>query len=137
MSKIIISLSLVGLAILFTFGLLAPNNPIMWMASTSENFALLRFGLMVMLATLLVTNPPRNLYLRALIGSVALFMTAWSLGSTYNNQMKLLDTMSVLQVNISAALIILERRVLPKPADSSPTETKSAASKRRTRTAHA
>jgi hypothetical protein len=135
MSKYIISLSLVGLAILFTFGLLAPNNAIMWMASTSENFAFLRFGLMIMLGTLMITSPPRNIYLRSLIGSVSLFITAWTLGATYNNQMKLLDSMALLQTSISSALLVLERGVAPKTA--TPSEAKNTSKKRRTNTAHA
>jgi hypothetical protein len=135
MSKYIISLSLVGLAILFTFGLLAPNNAIMWMASTSENFAFLRFGLMIMLGTLMITSPPRNIYLRSLIGSVSLFITAWTLGATYNNQMKLLDSMALLQTSISSALLVLERGVAPKTA--TPSEAKNSSKKRHTNTAHA
>lgn len=136
MSKYIISLSLTGLAILFTFGLLAPNNAIMWMASTSENFAILRFGLMIMLAALMITNPPRNIYLRSLVGSVALFITAWSLGATYNNQMEPLDTMSILLTSISSGLLILERGIAPKTATPAQAE-KSTSDKRHTKTAHA
>lgn len=52
MSKFILSLSLFGIAILFVFGLVAPASPVVWLASTSTNFALLRLVLMLVLGVL-------------------------------------------------------------------------------------
>lgn len=118
MSKLIVFLSLIGLSILFTLGLIAPDSSVMWLASTSTNFALLRAVLMFVLLVLLLTNPPRNVYMRVMIGMFSLALMAWSLDSTYNNHMKLVDTLSLLPVSIVAGLDILEqdiKEVLPYP----------------------
>jgi hypothetical protein len=113
MSKVMLLLSLLGVTILFSFGLTDPNNPIVWLASTSQNFAFLRLGMMLALAALLVTHPPRNIYLRLAIGVFASVLAAWSLYSTYDNQMKLLDSMSLLEFSISAGLVVLESDRFP------------------------
>ena len=113
MSKLVLLLSLLGTAILFSFGLTDPNNPVVWLASTSTNFAFLRVGMMLSLAALLVTHPPRNVYLRVVIGTFVIALAAWSLISTYDNQMKFLDSLSILQFCVSAGLIVLESDFLP------------------------
>jgi len=109
MSKLVLFLSLLGVIILLTFGIADPNSPVVWLASTSHNFAYLRLGMIVALLALLVTNPPRNVYLRTFVGAAALAMVSWSLSATYNNHMKFLDTLSILEVSISAGLVVLER----------------------------
>lgn len=118
MSKLILFLSMIGLCTLFTLGLLAPDNSVMWLASTSLNFAILRAVLIITLLTLLVTNPPRNVYMRIFIGIISTFLVVWVLNATFNNQMKLVDTLSLLPVSIVAGLDILEQdveEVLPYP----------------------
>jgi len=109
MSKLVLFLSLLGVAILLTFGIADPSSPVVWLASTSHNFVYLRVGMIITLLALLVTNPPRNVYLRTVVGAAALIMVSWSLSATYNNQMKFLDTLSILEVSISAGLVVLER----------------------------
>jgi hypothetical protein len=111
MSKLVLALTLLGISILLVFGLVDPNNPVMWLASTSANFTLLRLALIATLIALLVTNPPRNLYLRAFVGAFSLTLALWSISATYQNQMKFLDSMAILQVSIVSALAVLERRI--------------------------
>jgi hypothetical protein len=113
MSKLVLLLSLLGTAILFSFGLTDPNSPVVWLASTSMNFAALRLIMMLVLAALLVTHPPRNTYLRILVGTFSVALAGWSLAATYDNQMKLLDSLSLLQFSISAGLIVLESKHIP------------------------
>lgn len=109
MSKVVLMMSFLALNILLVFGLFSPNSTIMWLASTSINFAILRMTLMIVLVALLVTKPPRNVLLRVFIGFLSVGLASWSLASTYNNQMKFMDTLVILQTCISAGLIILER----------------------------
>ena len=109
MSKVILLMSFFALNILLLFGLFAPNSPVMWLASSSVNFAFLRMVLMLVLVALLVTKPPRNIVFRICVGFLSVGLVSWSLVSTYNNQMMLLDTLVILQTCISAGLIILER----------------------------
>ncbi len=111
MSKLVLILSLIGVGILLVFGITDPNSAVMWLASTSTNFAILRGFLIIVLLGLLVTHPPRNVYFRSFVGVLCLVLVSWGLAATYENQMKFLDTLSLLEVSISAALIALEREV--------------------------
>lgn len=117
MSKLLLILSLIGLFILLTFGLIAPDSPVVWMASTSVNFAILRIIMIAILLGLLLTNPPRNIYFRMFVSVFSVILVSWGLSATYDNQMKLLDSMSLLEVAISAGLIALEQ---PETAEKLP-----------------
>jgi hypothetical protein len=77
------------------------------------NFAALRLVMMLVLAALLVTHPPRHVFLRVLVGTFSAALASWSLIATYDNQMKLLDSLSLLQFSISAGLIVLESKRIP------------------------
>jgi hypothetical protein len=87
----------------------------MWLASTSKGFAELRIIMMIVLATLLVTVPPRHPVLRGLVGTSALILLSWTLYGTYNNSIKFVDSMSLLLMSISTALAALEQGFDPKP----------------------
>lgn len=108
MGKAVLLLSLIGVAILFTVGLVNPDSPVMWLANTSASFAIIRFAMMIALATLLVTHPPRNILLRYSVGLLAGVLAMWTLNSTYANEMKILDSMSILLFSISAGITVLE-----------------------------
>lgn len=109
MSKVVLFFSIVSLSVLLFFGLVDPNSPVVWMASTSDSFAILRGALIIILIGLVVTNPPRNFYLRTFVGIVSVGLATWALNATYNNQMSFLDTLALLQFSISAGLAALER----------------------------
>ena len=109
MGKLVLALSFVAVSILLVFGLTAPDDPVMWLASTSPEFALVRLGILVALLALLVTNPPRNAVLRGIVGLFALGIAGWSISATYQNQMQFLDSMSLLLFSISASIAVLER----------------------------
>lgn len=109
MSKVVLFFSIVSLSILLFFGLVDPNSPVMWMASTTEIFTYIRMALIVILVGLIVTHPPRNIHFRAFVGVVSVSVTSWALNATYNNEMAFLDTLALLQFSISAGLIALER----------------------------
>ena len=108
MGKVIPALSLLGLAILFTFGLVNPASPVMWLASTSLGFAAVRFTLMLLLATLIITNPPRHTYVRVILSLFSVILVMWSLSATYQNHMKFLDTFAFIAAAITAGLAALE-----------------------------
>ena len=109
MGKSVLVLSFVGISLLFVLGITHPDTPAMWLASSSESYTYLRFGMMIALLTLLFTNPPRNVILRTIVGFFAVGMAYWALSATYQNTMMFLDTMAILQFSISAVIAVLER----------------------------
>jgi hypothetical protein len=126
MGKIVLLLSLIGIAILFTVGLINPDSPVMWLANTDMNFAVIRFIMMIALAALLATNPPRNIVLRYAVGLVAGVLAMWTLNQTYSNEMKLLDSMSILLFSISAGITVLEVEDQPQKIRMNTKKTKAA-----------
>lgn len=112
MTKLVLVLSFVGLAITLAFGLLDPSNPVMWLASTTMSFEILRAALMVIIFALLVTEPPRNAYLRAFVGIVSITLMSWSLSSVYQNHMPITDAMLMIAIGLSMGITVLERNYL-------------------------
>lgn len=112
MTKLVLVLSFVGLAITLAFGLLDPSNPVMWLASTTTSFEVLRAALMVIIFALLVTEPPRNAYLRAFVGIVSIALMSWSLSSVYQNHMPIADAMLMIAIGLSMGITVLERNYL-------------------------
>lgn len=108
MSKLYLFLGFVCLGILLVFGLAAPESSVMWLASSSINFAFIRGGLMIILLALLLTNPPRNKYFRIVTGTVSLLLVSWGLGAFYNNQLQLADFFSLMPAGIAIAIAALE-----------------------------
>lgn len=109
MSKLILLLSIFGTTVLLTFGIINPESPVMWLASTSLEFAILRALMIGVLLALFFTHPPRNIYMRMGIGIFATVLASWSLSATYQNSMAFLDSLSLLQFSICTGLIVLER----------------------------
>lgn len=112
MTKLALILSFFGLTLSFGLGLLDPNNPMMWLSSTSTEFAILRGALMAMIVTLLFTEPPRNRYLRAFVGMMSATLIGWSLGAVYQNAMPVADAFLLLSVGIASGVSVLERDLL-------------------------
>ena len=109
MTKLVLVLSFVGLAITLAFGLLDPTNPIMWLSSTTGSFAILRASLMAIILALLVTEPPRNMYLRLFVGFVSVGIVGWSITATYQNTMQIGDGILLLSTGFAMAITVLER----------------------------
>ena len=109
MGKGILVMSFFSLLILLGFGIFDPSSPVVWLASTSFNFTVLRVILMAVLAALFITNPPRNAYFRAIVGVLCVGLAGWALFATYSNHMKFLDTLAILQVCVTAGMTALER----------------------------
>jgi hypothetical protein len=108
MSKPYLFLAFVCLGILLIFSLVAPGSPVMWLASTSKIFAVIRVGLMIILLWLLLTDPPRNVYLRAITGTASLLLVSWALNAFFSNQLQLVDFLSLVPAGIAAGLDVLE-----------------------------
>ena len=109
MGKVILMLSFLGIGLLLIVAAIDPNSPMVWLASTSSGFFQLRAFMMLVLFALLVTNPPRNVYFSAIVGILSLIAVSWALSATYQNEMKLLDSLSILEVGICAGITVLEQ----------------------------
>jgi hypothetical protein len=109
MSKAYLFLAFICLGILLVFGIAAPDSPVMWLASTSISFALIRGGLMLIILGLLITNPPRNVYFRIITGTASLLLVSWGLNAFYSNQLQPADFLSLMPAGIAAGITALER----------------------------
>ena len=88
----------------------ASNNSMFWLASTGIGYQVVRFSLMLVLLLQIATNPPRHRVFRAISIMVATSVAAWTLTSTYDNKMQLLDSLSFLASSIAIAVTALERK---------------------------
>jgi len=113
MSKLYLSFAFICLGILLVFGLAAPDSPVMWLASTSTTFAAIRTVLMIILIWLIVTEPPRNVYLRLLTGAASGLLVIWGLNAFYSNQLQLVDFLSLMPAAIAAGIDVLETDLQP------------------------
>lgn len=103
---IIMTMLLVGM-MLFD-GLYRPDAPLMWLASTTMNYAYMRIALIVVLLSLLVTSPPRSSHFRLFL---AAFSTALGLSTimlSYGYAIGLLDAIIFLEVAIIFMIEALE-----------------------------
>lgn len=93
---------------MFFDGLYHHDAPLMWLASTSLNYAYMRVALIIVLVTLLLTSPPRSAYFRLfLIGfSSALFISTIALSYWY--AIGLLDAIVFIEVSIIFMIEALE-----------------------------
>lgn len=110
MAKFLLFLSFMCLGTLLVLSVVAPNTSAVWLASTATSYNIIRGGLMLVLFVLLITNPPRNKYFRFFVGSLAVSLSVWSVLASYQNNMKLLDTTSILAATVSMGIVALEYR---------------------------
>jgi hypothetical protein len=87
-----------------------PNQPFMWLASTSLNFIILRCVLAIMALALLMSHPPRSIIFRTVLSVTGAVLLSWALRETYNNAMKLMDGTMLTSIAISFLLAAAELR---------------------------
>lgn len=108
MKKILIGSTICLIAALLAAGLYYPDAPLMWIASSTTTFAVLRGLMLAALITLLVTQPPRNVYLRGfmMVFGVALGITAVNTMLAY--EIGFLDAIVLMEVAIICVIEGLE-----------------------------
>lgn len=104
---LIIATTFLVCAMLFD-GLYQKDAPLMWLASTTINYAYMRAALIVVLIMLLVTNPPRSVYFRTFLAgfSSALFVGTILLSHWY--AIGLLDAIVFVEVSIICMIEAIE-----------------------------
>lgn len=93
---------------LLVSGTYFPNSPVMWLAGTSIGFEIIRAGLIVILAVLLFSHPPRALYLRYIIGAVAAALGVATVTLVLNYTINLFDMIIFIETAIIFGIEALE-----------------------------
>lgn len=78
-----------------------PSDIIMWFASTSLIYTIFRVIMVGMLVAVLVTNPPRHLYMRVAMGAMAFTLGCLGIGLLFADTLHLLDV--ILYIVLAAA----------------------------------
>jgi hypothetical protein len=104
---LIITTMLIVLAMLFD-GMFYKDAPLMWLASTSLNYAYMRIALLAVLLTLLVTSPPRSQYFRIFLAGFASALCLSTLWLSYWYAINLLDAVIFIEVAIIFMIEALE-----------------------------
>lgn len=106
---IIVTTLLVG-TMLFS-GLYQPESPLMWLAATTINYAYMRAALIVVLLTLLITNPPRSGYFRIFLMAFSTALGVSTILLSYWYAIGILDAIIFIEVAIIFMIESLEASV--------------------------
>lgn len=108
MDRLVMFLPLAAIGTLTLFGIFSPDSSVMWLASTTTGYMVVRTVMAVILAALLLTRPPRNHLFRIFVGIFSAGLAYWSLSQTYQNHMAFLDTMTILTFATSCSIAVAE-----------------------------
>lgn len=98
--KLLIYATSVLVGAMLISGLYDPDSPLMWLASTSNEYAYMRAALIGVLVTLLITDPPRSMYFRSFLAGFAavLFVSTVLLVNAFT--IELIDAVIFIEVAI-------------------------------------
>lgn len=108
MNRNLTGISVFLVALLFFGGLFFPESPIMWLASTSDGYAVVRAGIAAILIALLYTHPPRSKNFRLLLSVASLAFGTWAAILTMQSSMFVLDIFVFLQTAVVFAIAAIE-----------------------------
>ncbi len=109
--SIIISLALIAGSVLI------PNSAAMWLASTSDIMNIARVILIVMMIGLFVTNPPRSLRFRRILGAVSLSFVGIALVRTFGGSVHIIDALLFFEAAVAFGLAAIEAEPLPSVSE--------------------
>lgn len=112
-SKWLIGSTLAFVVALFAGGIYYPDTLIMSFAETGSLFTWLRGIMIVLLLSLLVTNPPRSKALRSILAVWAVVLGWLGLSQMYMYELNPLDAAVFLELSIIFAIEALEARQIP------------------------
>lgn len=111
MKYVVIAGTFLITASLLIGGLYYPNSPLMWLASTTTSFAVIRGAILVLLGVLLIVRPPRPVYVRAIIGAAATALLVSAVWFTATYMIQPIDTVVFIEVAIIFGIEALETRL--------------------------
>jgi len=108
MKKLLITGTLILTAALLVSGVLYPDHPLMWLASTSTTYGLVRAGLIAILTVLLFSHPPRAIHFRVFLGLTAAILSVGTATLLFTYQIGIVDALVLTEIAIIFALEAFE-----------------------------
>jgi hypothetical protein len=105
MKRFLTITTLVILVTLLILGINTPSNTLMLLAATTQDYVFVRIGLIMIVASLLIYQPPRSKAFRVTLAVVATALLSTGLWTTFNYEIKLFDALMLLEI---AILLYLE-----------------------------
>lgn len=113
MKKLLIAALIFLLGAMFIDGLYHKDAPLMWLASTSVEYAYIRVALIAALLTLLFSSPPRSAAFRTFLMAFAGVIGLSTVLMSIFYAVPLLDAVVFIEVAIILMIEALESDVLP------------------------
>lgn len=111
--KTLLISTLLFVTLLYVGGIYFPNTFLMSLADTSHTYTFLRGAIIVLLLSILITNPPRSFALRAMIGSWSFLLAIQSVEVLFSYKLRLLDSLVFMEVAIILGIEALETKQIP------------------------
>lgn len=108
MNRFIFGCSLVCVTFLLATPYLFPENSILWLASTSVDYAIFRASMILVLLTIMFSSPPRHFYTRVALGTLAVGLVGYGLSLSLSDSMHLLDITLFFALGFSFGIEALE-----------------------------
>lgn len=116
MNRVIVWSAFFASLLLLLGSLFVPDSAIMWLASTSRDMNIVRFCLMALMLLVLLSQPPRSLAARNLLGVSAILFASIALVHLMNGSVKVMDPLVFLMASVVLALEALEADIRSLPA---------------------
>lgn len=108
MNRLIFGSSLTCVVFLLVGSYLFPDNTIMWFAGTSLGYTLFRLVMVIALVAVLITNPPRTMYMRLAMGALSLSLLFSGVVLLYSDVVHVLDMLLFVLLGVTFAIEALE-----------------------------
>jgi hypothetical protein len=108
MNRLIFGGSLASALFLIIGTYVFPSSDMMWLASTSLAYTVVRCAMVAVLLVVLFTDPPRKIAVRLLMGAAAATLVGWGSALIASDSMHVLDVVLFLEVGFAFGLEALE-----------------------------
>ena len=115
MKKILILATISILLSLLLLGIFSPMSYPMLFAATTQNYVLIRAGLIILLLSLLLYKPPREPIIRSGLALVGTMLWFASMSILVSYEMKVLDSLVLLETAILLYIEAAEISVAARP----------------------
>lgn len=103
--------SLLLVSILTIGSFFFPDSAAMWLASSAPEMITARLIIGILIVGLLVSQPPRNLGFRMVLGLAAAVLAGWGIQNAFDGGITFVDSLLFLHAGVSFALAAIESGV--------------------------